>query len=167
VHCSHHFCQGVRVWEFDTSSPYGRTQMVVLKPEGQVSFSRAFQWVASPGTLVAESLVRDLSLSRLFPQAVGANDPANVPLELSGHIFVFAWERSGMTSWGTLRLEVSLIDTKAPRRVIFHRQYDLQSRPFFSNTSATFAQAMSELMQKFSEKFQRDLCTALSAHSQK
>jgi ABC-type uncharacterized transport system auxiliary subunit len=163
VHCSHHFNQGVRVWEFATSSPYGRTQMVVLNPEGQTLFSRAFQWVASPGTLVAESLLRDLSLSRLFPQVVGANDLTNVPLELSGHVFVFAWERRGMTSWAVLRLEVSLIDTEAPRRVIFHREYALRSRPFFSDTSATFAQAMSELMQEFSEKFQRDLCTAPSS----
>jgi ABC-type uncharacterized transport system auxiliary subunit len=162
VHCSRPFQKGVRVWKFATSSPYGRTEMVVLKPEGQVLFSSAFQWVASPGTLVAESLLRDLSLSRLFPQVVSANDPANVPLELSGHIFTFAWERSGMTSWATLQLEVSLIDTEAPRRVIFRREYDLRSQPFVADTSAAFARAMSDLMQEFSQKFQRDLCTTLT-----
>lgn len=104
VPCPQAFKEGVRVWKFSTSSPYGRTEMVVLKPQGQVQFSSAFQWVASPAILVAESLLRDLTQSRLFPRSLGANDPTNASLELSGHIFVFAWERSGATSRAALQL---------------------------------------------------------------
>jgi ABC-type uncharacterized transport system auxiliary subunit len=158
VHCPQSFKKGVRVWKFVTSSPYGRTEMVVQKPQGQVQFSSAFQWVAGPGTLVADSLLRDLTLSRLFPHAVSANDPAYAPLELSGHIFDFAWERGAATSHAALQVEVSLVDTESPRWVIFRREYDLRSEPFGEDTSAAFAQAMSQLVAEFSAQFQRDFC---------
>lgn len=161
VHCSRSFQKGVRVWKFSSSSPYGRTEMAVLNPDGNVEFSQAFQWVAGPGTLVSESLLKDLTLSSLFPQVVSANDPTNVPLELSGHVFVFAWERTGSVSRAALQVEVSLIDSDAPRQVIFRRSYDLTSGPFVGNTSAAFATAMSGLVQEFSRKFQQDLCAAL------
>jgi ABC-type uncharacterized transport system auxiliary subunit len=163
VHCPQTFKKGVRVWKFATSSLYGRTEMVVQKPQGQVLFSSAFQWVASPGTMVADSLLRDLSLSQMFPQAISANDPAQVPLELSGHIFVFAWERHGATSQAVLQVEVSLVDIESPRRVVLRREYDLRSAPFAEDTSAAFAQAMSNLVAEFSTKLQRDLCGSLGS----
>jgi ABC-type uncharacterized transport system auxiliary subunit len=159
--CPQAYKKGLRVWKFTASSPYGRTEMVVLQPQGRVSFSSAFQWVSSPGTLVAESLLRDLALTRLFPRVVGANDPTQAPLELSGHIFVFAWERNGIISRAALQLEVSLVDTEAPRRVIFRREYDLRSEPLGEDTSAAFARAMSGLVAQFSSRIQHDLCNSL------
>jgi ABC-type uncharacterized transport system auxiliary subunit len=158
VRCAGAFKKGLRVWRFTNSSPYGRTDMVVVKPDGQIMLSSTFQWIAVPGTLVAENLLRDLTRSRLFPQVVSPNDPASVPLELSGRVFLFALERSGNISRAALEVEVSLIDTEKPRQVIFRREYNLRSQAFIGNTSAAFAQAMSNLMQEFSEKFQRDLC---------
>jgi ABC-type uncharacterized transport system auxiliary subunit len=157
--CPQAFKKGLRVWTFTSSDPYRRTGMVVLKPGGKVSFSSAFQWVASPGTLLPESLQRDLTLSSLFPRVVGANDPTGAPLELSGHVFVFACERTGSISRAALQIEVSLIDTdEAPRRVIFRREYDMRSGPFAEDTSAAFARAMSGLVAEFSQKFQQDIC---------
>jgi ABC-type uncharacterized transport system auxiliary subunit len=162
VRCSRAFPQGVRVWKFATSSPYDRTEMVVLQPDDQVRFSSGFQWVASPGTLVAENLQRDLTRSSLFPQVVSPDNPTVVPLELSGHVFAYAWERSGLASWAVLVVEVSLINTRTPRKVIFRREYSLKTGPFMDNSSANFARAMSALMREFSEKFQRDLCATLT-----
>ena len=160
VRCSRAFHQGVRVWKFVTSSPYDRTEMVVLQPDGQVRFSSGFQWVASPGTLVAESLQQDLTASALFPQVVSPDNPTVVPLELTGHVFVYAWERGGLASWAALSVEVSLVNTRTPRKVIFRREYSLKSGPFVEDTSAAFARAMSALVSQFSEKLQRDLCAA-------
>jgi ABC-type uncharacterized transport system auxiliary subunit len=159
VHCPSTFAQGLRVWRFTSSSPYGRTDMVVVKPDGQTQFSSSFQWIAPPGTMVAEKLLRDLTRNRLFPQVVSANDPATVPLELTGHVFLFASERSGAVSRAALHVEVSLIDNTKPRKVILHRQYDLRSAPFVESTSAAFARAMSDVMRELSDKFQRDLCS--------
>jgi ABC-type uncharacterized transport system auxiliary subunit len=161
LHCGQALQKGLRVWRFADSSTYQRTEMVVIQSQGKVAFSSAFQWVANPGTLVADSLQRDLTLSRLFPQVVSANDPAAAPLELSGHVFVFAWERAGAVSRAALQVEVSLIDTEAPRRVLFRRGYDLTSPPLGEDSSSAFASAMSEVMRQFSEKFRQDLCTAI------
>jgi len=156
--------EGLRVWKFTSSSPYGRTDMIVVKPDGQIQSSSNFQWIASPGTMVAEKLLRDLTQNRMFPLVVSANDPTTVPLELTGHIFLFALERYGAISRAALQVEVSLIDNRKPRRVILHRQYNFRSSPFSSQNSAAFARAMSDLMREFSEKFQRDLCSTLAAH---
>ena len=169
-HCPEAFQKGVRVWRFTDASTYQRTEMVVIQPQGHVAFSSAFQWVARPGALVADNLQRDLSKSRLFPQVVSGNDPVTVPLELSGRIFVFAWERSGAVSRAALQVSVSLIDTDEPRHVVFQRQYDLRSQPLGDDSSAAFARGMSAVMKQFSERFQQDLCGTLSsqtkAHSQ-
>jgi ABC-type taurine transport system ATPase subunit len=84
-----------------------------------------------------------------------------MPGELSGHVFVFACERTGPISRAALQIEVSLIDTdEAPRRVIFRREYNLRSGPFAEDSSAAFAQAMSGLVAEFSLKLQQDLCAA-------
>jgi hypothetical protein len=112
---------------------------------------------------VSESLLRDLSRSRLFPQVVSANDPASAPLELSGHVFRCALERSGTISRAALHVEVSLINSETLRRVIFRREYDLRSPPFVEENSVAFARAMSGLMREFSEKFQQNLCTVLAS----
>jgi ABC-type uncharacterized transport system auxiliary subunit len=160
VHCQHAFQKGVRVWGFADASTYQRTEMVVIQPQGHVAFSRAFHWVARPGTLVADNLLRDLAMSRLFPQVVSGSDPVTVPLELSGRVFVFAWERRGAVSQAALQVEVSLIDTDKPRHVVFRREYDLKSQPLGEDSSSAFARGMSELMRQFSEKFQQDLCKA-------
>jgi ABC-type uncharacterized transport system auxiliary subunit len=165
IHCRQAFQKGLKVWRFTDDSTYQHTEMVVLQPHGKVAFSSAFQWVARPGVLVADNLLRDLTKSRLFPQVVSANDPVSVPLELSGRVFVFAWERSGAVSRAALQVEVSLIDTDEPRHVVFRRQYDLRSPPLGEDSSSAFARAMSEVMRQFSEKFQRDLCTAILSHA--
>ena len=161
-HCRQAFKKALRVWSFTSSSPYKGTQMVVQKPQGQVSYSSAFQWVAAPGILVSQSLLRDLNRSRLFPQVLSANNAGQAPLELSGHVFLFAWERTGAASRAALQVEVSLVDTAKPKRVIFRKEYDLRSQPFVEDSSSAFARAMSMLMAQFSEKFQQDLCHSLS-----
>jgi hypothetical protein len=116
---------------------------------------------------VAESLQHDLTSSRLFPQVVSANDPAAAPLELSGRVFVFAWERAGTVSRAALQVEVSLVDTEEPRQVVFRREYDLRSQPLTENSSSAFARAMSGLMRDFSARLQQDLCMTTSSHSSK
>jgi ABC-type uncharacterized transport system auxiliary subunit len=166
VHCRQAFQKGLRVWRFTDASTYQRTEMVVIQPQGQVAFSSAFQWVARPGALVADDLQRDLAKSRLFPQVVSGNDPVTVPLELTGRVFVFAWERNGASSRAALQVEVSLIDTDEPRHVVFRRQYDLKSQPLGEDSSAAFARGMSELMGQFSERFRQDLCRAICSPAQ-
>jgi ABC-type uncharacterized transport system auxiliary subunit len=166
AHCQHAFQKGLRVWRFADSSTYQRTEMVVLQPQGNVTFSSAFQWVARPGVMVADNLQRDLTVSRLFPQVVSGTDPVTVPLELTGRVFVFAWERGGGVSRAALQVEVSLIDTDKPRHVVFRQQYDLRSQPLGEDSSSAFARGMSALMKQFSERFQQDLCRTIGSQAQ-
>ena len=159
--CGKAFQQGVRVRQFTASSPFDRPAMVVTKPQGQVLYSQAYQWVASPGTLVAESLLRDLSQGTLFPQAVSGADTTAVPLELTGHIFAFAWERTGSASRPLLEAEVSLAGGEPPGRVLFRKNYHMEGRSLKSDDAQAFARGMSALMRDFSETLQKDLCKSL------
>ncbi|MEJ2031941.1 MAG: ABC-type transport auxiliary lipoprotein family protein [Deltaproteobacteria bacterium] len=158
VACKPSFNQGVRVWEFSAGSPYNHQEMVVLLPEGKVQFSSSYQWVATPGTMVAQQLARDLSAGDLFPMVVTGDNPLQVPLSLTGRVDLYAWKREGGQSRAVLKVEMSLVDTGAEQEVLFHRIYELQSKPFAKDDSAVFARAMGELMGRLSTRFRTDLC---------
>ena len=158
VKCAKSFTGGLRVWDFITSSPFDQSDMVVIDHGQQVSFSGSFQWITSPGTMVAESLLRDLNEGSLFPQVVSGDSPIEVPLALTGHVFTFAWMRQGSTARAMLQVEVSLSATGPTNRLIFRRIYELISVPFTEDTAAAFARAMSGIVSQFSQQLQRDLC---------
>lgn len=158
VACPHGFGKGVRVWDFSAESPFERPELVVTEGR-KTSYSRSFQWVASPGALVAQSLIRDLEGGPLFSSVEGAQNPGPSGLELTGRIFQFAWVREGDNSRAVLDLEVSLARTGAKPGVVFQRRYTLRSTPSpAGDDSAAFARAMSGLVRELSEKLQTDLC---------
>ena len=158
VECAKSFTGGLRVWDFITSSPFDQSDMVVIDHGQQVSFSGSFQWITSPGTMVAESLLRDLNEGSLFPQVVSGDSPIDVPLALTGHVFTFAWVRQGSTARARLEVEVSLSSAGVKNRLIFRRTYELKSEPFVEDTAAAFARAMSGIVSQFSQQLQSDLC---------
>lgn len=160
--CPTHFGQGVRVQTFAASSPFDQPAMVVEKPDSRVSFSSAYQWVAPPGTLLAQSLQRDLTLGPLFPQVVGANSTVPVPLQLTGHLFSFAWVDKGSGERAELQVEVSLIDTET-QQVLLRKNYQMEGAVFHTKSADTFAQAMASLTRRFSKELQRDLCQCVPA----
>ncbi len=157
VDCPRSFNQAVRIAQFGVSSPYDRRSMMVIKGQ-RASYSSEYEWVASPGKLVADSLLRDMSLGMLFTQAAGPNSPAPTPLELTGHIFTFAWEQGGTGYQARLHAELSLIDTSSERNVILRKNYRLTSGTSGSNTPDNFAKAMASVMAQFSKQLQEDLC---------
>jgi ABC-type uncharacterized transport system auxiliary subunit len=158
VKCAKSFTGGLRVWDFITSSPFDQSDMVVIDHGQEVSFSGSFQWITSPGTMVAESLLRDLNETSLFPQVVSGDSPIDVPLALTGHVFTFAWMRQGSNARAMLQVEVSLSAAGPTNRLIFRRIYELISVPFAEDTAASFARAMSGIVSQFSQQLQRDLC---------
>jgi ABC-type uncharacterized transport system auxiliary subunit len=84
VNCPNPFHKSIRLWKFGAASPYDRREMVVVQNGREVSISSAFQWVASPAAMLGNVLYRDLSMGGLFPQVVTANDPVNVPFDMTG-----------------------------------------------------------------------------------
>lgn len=161
VPCKVSFNQGLRVWKFSTASPYDQTDMVVTLPQGKAQFSGTYQWVASPGSMVAQDLARDLSAGDLFPLVVIGNNPIEVPLELTGRVYRFAWMKKGKTARAELEVEMSLVDSDA-HEVLFHQIYNFQGASFATGAddSAQFAKAMGALIGRLSEQFRRDLCRA-------
>ncbi len=160
VSCPASFRGVLRVWDFSAASPFGRPEMVVLKAGGEVQYSGTYQWVSSPGVLVAEDLTRDLSAGGLFPLVVTGDSPLSASLSLSGRVDRFAWERKGDASRAVLKVETSLVESGSGKHVLFHHIYDMSSPPFQGSDAALFARAMGELMGRFSERFRKDLCAA-------
>ncbi len=158
VDCPKSFPRGVKVRELGASSPYDQRGMVVIEKGQRVSHSGSYQWVSSPGKLIADSLLRDLNAGNLFPQVTGPNSAATTPLELTGHVFGFAWEKADAEYRANLHLELSLIDTSAERKVILRKNYQLTSTPYTSNTPDNFARAMASVMSQVSKELQEDLC---------
>ncbi len=159
VYCLHSFEEGVRIREFTAASPYERTEMTVLRPGGEVSFSGAYQWVAPPGKMVAESLGRDLSAGELFPSVSMGADPSFPPLELSGRIYAFAWEQNEGEWRAMLTVGISLTRTVGESEILFNRIYRFGSSPHAEGNAPLFASAMSELVEDLSVQFRQDLCT--------
>lgn len=158
VNCSKGFGKAVQVWGFGASSPYNQPDMVVIEKRQQVNYSSAYQWVSSPGTLVADSLQRDLTEGDLFTQVVGSNSPVAPPLELTGHVYAFAWENTEAGYRARLHVETSLVNTAGRRKVVARKGYQLMSRPYRKDSSDNFAEAMSSVMKEFSRRLQEDLC---------
>ncbi len=158
VPCARPFEDGVRIWPLNAASPYTAEQMVVIGSSNQVEPSQGSRWVAPPGQLVADMLLRDLSRSSLFPKVVGSGDPFVVPLALSGHLFTFAWERDGSSGRAVLDAEVSFWKNGSSREILFRKQYNFRSNPTGGNGPDQFAAAMSDVVRQFSLQLRRDIC---------
>ncbi len=158
--CPHGFGKGVQVWDFSAASPFDRPEMVALQPGGEVQYSEAYQWVTTPGSMLAQHLATDLGAGRLFSLVVTSDSRLNPQLKLTGRVHRFAWKQEGKVSRAVLEVETSLLDTGKQRRVLFHDTYALQSTAFEGDDSALFARVMGDLVKRFSQQFQHDLCQA-------
>jgi ABC-type uncharacterized transport system auxiliary subunit len=159
VHCPKPFHESIRLWKFGAASPYDRREMIVVRNGREVSISRDFQWVAAPSAMLGDILYRDLSMGGLFTQVVTANDPVNVPLDMTGRILVFAWEREGDTSRAVLQFQVSVTGKVAGSGALFHKNYLLKSEPVRGEgSSQDFTRAMSKLVGEASMRLRSDLC---------
>ncbi len=157
--CPHFFDEGVRIREFSTASPYDRREMVVLKPQGEVSFSGTYQWVATPGKMIAQSLERDLNAGNLFSSVSMGGVPSLAQLELTGRIYTFAWKQFEGEERAVLKVEISLTETAGESSILLHRIYRIESPGHTERKAPLFAAAMSELAGELSLRLQQDLCS--------
>ena len=158
VSCSASFHKGLRIWDFNGDNPYDQSQMVVEESDGKTLYSTEFQWVAEPGKLVAQSLLRDMSTSAIFPRVAGESEAGTYDMNLTGRVFQFVLKRSGESDRAVLQVTVSLSEKGTTPRVLLRKTYTLKSRALTNDDSAAFADAMSELMSEFSDHLREDLC---------
>jgi ABC-type uncharacterized transport system auxiliary subunit len=162
VQCARSYPSPVEVWEFSAEAPYDRSAMVVTEGR-EVSFSQGHQWVDRSGALVAGKLLRDLNAGKLFPIAVSPRDPQGAPLELTGDVYRFAWEKDGSAARASFEADVILRRTGEGAEVLLHKRYDLRSEGTApADDAAAFAREMSVVVGRFSALLRHDLCDALS-----
>jgi ABC-type uncharacterized transport system auxiliary subunit len=161
VACAASYPSGVEVWDFTAAAPFDRTNMVVTQGR-EVRPSPAHRWVDRPGPMVAATLRRDLAAGHLFPLVVSPRDPQPAPLQLTGDVYRFAWERDGGSARASFEADLVL---QEKGRVLLHKRYDLSSDPVPSaDDSSAFARAMSAVIGRFSVELRQDLCAAQGEH---
>jgi ABC-type uncharacterized transport system auxiliary subunit len=159
VDCVRNFDEALRIWPLSAAAPYDRDEMVILDPSRQVRFSSQYKWVALPGTMIADMLLRDMTRNELFPKVVSPGAPFNAPIQLGGNLFEFAWEEDAASARAVLDLEMSLWSEVPRRSVLFRRHYHFESPPASKGSSEQLAGAMSELVDQFSRQLRQDLCS--------
>jgi ABC-type uncharacterized transport system auxiliary subunit len=159
--CNRSFPGDVRIWPLQAAAPYDQESMVVLSDAAEVQFSAQHRWIAQPGQLLANWLIRDFSEDKTFTSVFASGEPVSTTFDLGGHLFGFGWKRQQRTSRAILDLEMTLVENQQgrARSILFRKHYQLVSRPSPDNGPEGFARAMSELLREFSAELRRDLCS--------
>ena len=155
--CLKPFSGAVRIWPFSASAPFDHERMVIVTPSHAVRFSSTYKWISPPGNMLAEKLMRDLSLSRVFQDAVPVGSPMAAAYEMGGHVYQFALEENGSPPHAVLDLEISLWQEKPARVVLFRKHFHYQSPPLADSGPAEFAGAIAGLVSKLSLDLRKDL----------
>ena len=158
MQCLDSIPEDVRVWPFSASAPFDREQMMVLDDSArQVRFASEYLWVTQPGTMLSDILLRDLSQCRVFTKAVPAGDPFGAEMNMGGHVYKFALTEFQGRKRAEISVEVSLWREKPKRRILFRKQYHLESEPLKETGPEAFATAMSRLTRQLSAELHEDL----------
>lgn len=159
VDCALKRGEGLRVWPFSAAAPYDRDQMMVVDPSRGVHFSSRYRWVASPGNMSSDMLLRDLARGEVFAAAVPAGDPYAASTQMSGNIFRFGLEKTDSSYRADLEVEITVWSEKPKREILFKKRYSFLGDPVAEGSPQRFAEAMSGLVGKLSLQLREDLCS--------
>ncbi|MBW1975305.1 MAG: hypothetical protein JRI45_07010 [Deltaproteobacteria bacterium] len=155
----------IAVWDFDADSPYNKDGMVVKAGEFGISQSARNYWVARPGKILADCLVRDLNEESCFYAAVVQSLNMPAVLNVSGRIEKWVWNR---VARGRYRAELTVFmqvwrtkTDKPTSRLLFKKKYIFYHDATNENSAELFASQMSLLVNKLSKQFRRDFCSYL------
>ncbi len=160
IPCSAGSPGAIRVWDFGAGEPYDQPAMVVLEEDGRVTTSEVYHWIAAPGTMISDSLIRDFDQRPESLWAVGSDDPVQAPLEISGRVLRFGQERSAERTVAVLEVVVSVVQVDPEPLVLLQRTYRYEATTADDGPPADFARAMGELVGRFSADLRSDLCEA-------
>jgi len=157
--CSQPFPGAVRIWPFSASAPFDGDQMIMTSPSLQVRSSSHYKWVNPAGNMIADNLMRDLSLGMVFDDAAPVGNPMPAAYEISGRIYRFALEANDSSPHALLDLEIGLWQEKPARTVLFRKHFHYRSPPLSAAGPKEFAAAMASLVSQLSTDLRNDLCT--------
>ncbi len=160
VACASSLPASVRVSSLDAVPPYDQESMVVLANGGRVRYSSQYLWVAQPGKMVADWLVRDLSRTQVFPSVMVSGETVADRYDLGGRLFAFAWQSEHDRWQAVLDAEITLVANPPgqSRQILLRKAYRMVSEPVAEHGPEAFVQGMSKVMGQFSAALQRDLC---------
>jgi len=110
--------------------------------------------------MFADKLMRDLSLSHVFENAVPVGNTVFAAYEMSGHVEKFALEENGPPTHAVLDLEITVWQEKPLRTVLVRKHFHYQSAPLKSTDPMESAEKMSELSSRLSLDPRNELCVA-------
>jgi len=88
---------------------------------------------------------------------MGPDSSIMAPLEMTGRVFTFSWQKDESEYRARLDLEVSVIHS-SERKLILRKHFKLSSSSYHENSPDHFAKAMASVMARFSKELQEDLC---------
>jgi ABC-type uncharacterized transport system auxiliary subunit len=156
--CSEPLQGAVRIWPFNAAAPFDGEQMIMMSPSHQVRSSSHYKWISAAGNMIADNLMRDLSLGMVFEDTVPVGNPMPAAYEISGQIYRFALEENGPSPHALLDLEISLWQEKPARTVLFRKHFHYRSPPLSATGPNEFAAAMAGLVAQLSTDLRNDLC---------
>jgi ABC-type uncharacterized transport system auxiliary subunit len=156
--CAEPFHGAVRIWPFNTAAPFDGEQMIAVSPSRRIRSSSNYKWVSTAGNMIADNLMRDLSLGKVFEDVVPVGNPMPAAYEISGQVYRFALEENGSAPHALLDLEISLWQEKPTRTVLFRKHFHYRSPPLSAAGPEEFAAAMAGLVSQLSTDLRQDLC---------
>ncbi len=163
--CAEPFPGAVRIWPFSAPAPFDSEQMIMISPTLQVRSSSHYKWVDPAGNMIADNLMRDLSLGTVFEDTVPVGNPMPAAYQISGQIYRFALEENGPSRHALLDLEISLWQEKPARTVLFRKHFHYRSPPLSATGPEEFAAAMAGLVSQLSTDLRNDLCAIIKDNS--
>jgi ABC-type uncharacterized transport system auxiliary subunit len=158
--CQSSFPASIRVLPLEAPPPYDQESLVVLADGARVRFSSQYSWVAQPGKMIADWLLRDFSQTQLFSSVMTSGESFANSYDLGGHLFTFAWQRRQDRWQALLDAEITLVENRSgqSRQILLRKPYHLVSDPVAEHDPEAFARAMSKVMGELSAVLQQDLC---------
>lgn len=149
----------VRVDRF-TANPQYNTQQIIYGDKGLHRNAYAnFKWIALPGELLAYALARDLQQCGGFQAVLTPNAPSPPTHTINGYVEEFLEEDYTLPAQASLRLSISLIDTRQPdavKRILLQKAYSAKA-PCEDKTPAALAVAMTAAAAQINAQIIQDI----------
>lgn len=155
--------QTVKVERFSVAKAYNTISMVFRPEPYKLDAYGSHRWIANPGDMVSDYLLRDLRNSGLFQAVFSFRDYEDARFVIQGGVEEFLETDVGEQRNAVLTITVTLTDASYPsfpNRLVSQKKYSF-SEPIADRTPAGLAGSMSRGMEKASARIIQDVYRAV------
>lgn len=149
----------VKVERFSVARAYNSLDIVYRPEPNTLDTYAGNRWIANPGDMVSDFLLRDLRSSKIFRAVFSYRDLEDARYVIEGSIEEILERDEAKSRSAVLTVNVTLLDlsrTGMENRVLFQKEYRI-SEPLKTPSPSGLAQAMSLAMARLSETVIRDI----------